>query len=115
MRVICEYCDNSVEINDNMTCPCCGGSLGEAATAAMEQMRQEELELERARLKNEERRLKAEAAESDNQRWGKIFSVWSGIKNFFARLFHGIGGLLKIAVIVLIVLAVVYIFRKYFM
>ncbi len=127
MRVKCEFCDNDVEIIGNMTCPHCGGTLANVAKAERERLEKLEeaerirrAELEKERLKAEEKRLKAEAAESDNEKWGKILASGLGmgffgrIRAFLRRVFNGIWGIVKILGIVALVLIIIYVYKTYF-
>lgn len=127
MRVICEYCNNDVEIIGNMTCPHCGGTLANVAKAERERLeklaeaeRIRNAELEKERLKAEEKRLKAEAAESDNEKWGNIIAstlgggIFGSIRAFFRRVFNGIWGIVKILGVVALVLIIIYIYKTYF-
>lgn len=127
MRVKCEFCDNDVEILGNMTCPHCGGALANVAKAERERLeklaeaeRIRQAELEKERLKAEEKRLKAEAAESDNEKWGKILASGLGmgflgrIRAFLRRVFSGIWGIVKILGVVALVLIIIYVYKTYF-
>lgn len=129
MRVVCEFCDNEVEISGNMTCPHCGGVLADAVRRERERLqkitdeqRRQQLELEKERLKAEQKRLKAEAAESDNEKWGKILAGGSllglsplgRIGNFFRRLFRDISGFLKILGIIAAVAVIYFIYKSFF-
>lgn len=112
MRVLCKYCDNAVELDGSMKCPSCGGSLGEYASEAdnrLEQERLREFELEKQRLKKE-------ASEADDEKWGKILgsAAMSGLsgRSFLDRIGHYINKFLKSIIIIAIILAVVIIACK---
>lgn len=112
MRVYCEFCGNAVEMDGNMTCPHCGGSLGENAMKEEERREQERLQ----NLELEKQRLKKEAAEADNEKWGKIVgsAALSGLtgQSLFDRIGRYIGKFLKSLIIIAIILVAIIVIGK---
>lgn len=121
MRVLCEFCGNEIDVAGNMTCPHCGGAVGELAKKERERLeklaeeeKRRQLELDKEREKTEQKRLKAEAAESDNEKWGRIlagsmlgFTPFSGIRRFM----RDISGFFKIVGIIAVIVIIVLIFK----
>ena len=112
MRVLCKYCDNAVEMDGIMNCPFCGGSLGEYAS-------EEDRRLEQERLREfelEKQRMKKEASEADDEKWGKILSsaAMSGLSgaSFLDRIGRYIGKFLKSLIIIAVILAAIIIACK---
>lgn len=127
MRLTCEFCNNEVELEGNMTCPHCGGVLTEAAKKERERLRileeaekARQAELEKERLKAEEKRLKAEAAESDNEKWGRILSSSLGfapleiLRRLFSRITRDLGGFFKILGIIAVIVIIIIIYKVFF-
>ena len=59
-KVLCEFCDSYVDIDDNETCPNCGASLKEAIEAAAEKKAIIELEMLKIQGEMEKSRMEAE-------------------------------------------------------
>ncbi len=67
MKIICEYCGCSVEVDENMKCPQCGAPLGDAIKAEEERLKKEAEEKE-AVEKAEAEKKEAEAAKAEKQK-----------------------------------------------
>ncbi len=126
MRIICEFCENEVELTGNMTCPHCGGILTGAAQKERERLRKEEeaerlrqAEIEKERQKTEQKRLKAEAAEADNEKWGKILSgaallPFLNLSNLFGSIGRDLRGFFKILGVIVLIVIIIVVYRLFF-
>ena len=62
-KVCCEYCDSYVDINENETCPNCGGSLKDAVLK--EKTRQRIEEIDKAERQKQAEKEEREAKDTD--------------------------------------------------
>ncbi|MCR5693836.1 MAG: hypothetical protein K6G89_02555 [Clostridia bacterium] len=83
MKLICEYCDSYVEVNENAVCPCCHAPLGQTVRAEQLRIQKEnEIALQR-QAELEKQRLEAQKRQQNMQLIGTIVSgVASGIIGF---------------------------------
>lgn len=126
MRVICEFCENEVEVTGNMTCPHCGGILTGPAQRERERLRKEEeaerlrqAEIEKERQKTEQKRLKAEASEADEEKWGKILSAAALLpllsrRNPLNSVGRDLRGFFRILGVIVIIVIVIIIYKLFF-
>ena len=66
MKIVCDYCDSLVEVDENTICPNCGAALGEALKA-------EFLRLEAKRKEEEERLAQLEKERKKQQDDDELF------------------------------------------
>lgn len=89
MKVICDYCDSYVEIEENEVCPNCGGPLSNPITVEKTRQRLEMIELEE---KVEARRQQEKAEKEQEENFELIKDIALGVAG------SGLGGVIGRAV-----------------
>ena len=116
MRLTCNYCGSEVEVEGNMTCPFCGGSLSQQAKKERERLEKEAAE----EKKRQDEQLKREYEDRQNERWGRFaFSLlpFAFFRPFarLRRIFYDLGAFFKVLGFIVAVIAAILIYRELFM
>ena len=74
MKIVCEYCDSYVEVDENMKCPLCGGPLGTAIKAEQERIEQEKAAEAQREADEAAREAEAKAQEAKEDHISEIIA-----------------------------------------
>lgn len=86
MKIVCEYCDSYVEVDENMKCPLCGGPLGTTIKAEQERIEQEKAAEAQRAADEAAREAEAKAQEAKE---GHVSEIIAGITSVATAIITG--------------------------